>query len=134
MGGGGVPDPTALVNLFQRPDLIGVFVFFLVALVRGWLVLGREYEKLEKDLVERTHERDQWMELALGSQGLAKRVTTVAERFGQQGGGYGGQPPQGYGPTGGVPQMPPQGYGPQRPPQGPQSTPPGYPPQSEQPT
>ena len=127
-GGGGIPDPTALVNLFQRPDLIGVFALFLVALLRGWLVLGREYEYLKQELAERTKERDVWMQAALHSTQLGEQATTLAERRGPS---YG--PPQGYGQGG----MPPTGHGPQgsgpprygSPGNSSPQTPPTYPPQ-----
>lgn len=62
------------------PDLIGLpgfliltgFTAFITALLRGWVVLGREYAAMQAD-------RDYWRTTALRGTSLAERATSTAE-------------------------------------------------------
>ena len=63
------------------PELLGLpaflillgFMTFVSGLLRGWWVLGREYEVMRLD-------RDYWRSRADRGTSLAERATTVAER------------------------------------------------------
>lgn len=63
------------------PDLIGLpgfliltgFTTFITALLRGWVVLGREYALMQAD-------RDFWRATALRGTSLAEGATGMAER------------------------------------------------------
>lgn len=65
--------PTDISSLVQLGGTVGALMFLITAILKGWLVPGNIYRRLEKD-------RDEWKEIALTSIRAAERGVGVAEQ------------------------------------------------------
>lgn len=60
-----------LQALLNRADIALALALFIVGLVRGWWIMGDRFRDMRQD-------RDEWRELALGGQVIARRSLTLA--------------------------------------------------------
>jgi hypothetical protein len=56
-----------------------IFIVFIIALLRGWLVLPRELDDRDKRITELETERDEYKLMAFRAVGLGERVVSAAE-------------------------------------------------------
>lgn len=75
----------SIVDIIQTTGAIGVLVFFIFGLVRGWWVMKSQHEDTKAYCAEMREDRDKWKEAALRGTDIAERsVDTVASAVGQK--------------------------------------------------
>lgn len=74
-----------ITDILQTTGVIGVLVFFILGLVRGWWVMKSQHEQLKTHCGEMKEDRDMWKFAALRGTDIAERsVDTVSSSIGQR--------------------------------------------------
>lgn len=75
----------SITEVIKTTGAIGVLVFFIIGLVRGWWVMKSQHEQLKEHCSEMREDRDLWKTTALRGTDIAERsVDTVASAVGQR--------------------------------------------------
>lgn len=72
-------------DVIQASGIIGLFVWFIIGLMKGWWVMKSSHDELKERIQELKQDRDEWKSTALRGTDIAERsVGTAASAIGQR--------------------------------------------------
>jgi len=73
-------DYRTLFEIVDSVGTLGVIVYLIIAIMKGWIIPGREHQNEIARRKELERERNDWRELALRGTSLAEGLAQVSTR------------------------------------------------------